>query len=207
MTLVATRSPTIGGLLFPGGGSAEEIQQLLDDRGVVENAAASMGRIRSSLARAAAGEVGSVVAGLLDLDLVDVLVSGWQKYDALSLAAEETLLSPGQEHVIDLATHRITSTHAPSVELVVDGVPAPIASIDFEIDLAAVIQALRAVVSGGKLTAIRSGDVELSAKLSCEGVELTSIEHRIDPSLELDLGSGVPLREPLATVWLPEPPS
>jgi hypothetical protein len=205
MTLVTTKPSTIGGLLFPGAGTDLEIQQLLDDRGVLETAVGRQGRIRNGLIRAAAAEVGSVVASLLDMDLVDVLVSGWKKYGALSTAAEETLWSPGEERWIDLATHRIASTHAPSVELILDGLK--IGSIDFEIELGATIQALRAVVSGGKLTGVRSGQIDLSAKLSCEGVELKSITHKIDASLELDLGDGIPLREPPATVWLPGPPS
>jgi hypothetical protein len=205
MTLVTAEPPTIGGLLFPGAGSADEIQRLLDDRGVPERAVGKELALTTGLVRAAAAEIGSVVAGLLDIDLVDVLVSAWKKYGALSAAAEETLLSPGEERYVDLATHRITSTHAPSVELLLDDVP--VGSVDFELELGAVIEALRAVVTDGRLTAIRSGRIELSATLSCEGVELRSVSRTIDPSLEFDLGDGVPLREPPPTVWLPAPPS
>jgi hypothetical protein len=205
MTPVSTTSFTVSELLFPGAGAADEIQRLLGERGLLEPTVGSRKRVRSGLVRAASAEVGSVAAGLLDMDLVDVLVSGWKKYGALFSAAEETMWSPDEELWVDLATHRITSTHAPSVELVLDGVT--VGSIDFEIELGAEIQALRAVVRGGKLTAIRSGHIEMSARLSCEGVELKSVTREFDPSLELDLGDGVPLRDSPETVWLPEPPA
>ena len=205
MTLVSTPSPSIGGLLFPDGQSTGDIQQLLDDRRSLEPAIDAIGHVPNSLAHAAFAEVGSIIAGLLDIDLVDVLVSGWKKYGALSAAAEATLWTPGEEQVVEVATHRVGSTHAPSVELVVDGIN--VGSIDFEIELSAVVHALCAVVSGGKLMAFRSGRIELSATLSCEGVEMKSIRREIDPSLELDLGDGVPLVGSLDNVWLPEAPS
>ena len=205
MTLVSTTSSsTIGGLLFPGADQADDIQQLLKERRSLEPAIDAMRTVPSTLAHAASAEVGSIIARLLDIDLVDALVSGWKKYGALSSAAEATLWTPGEEQVVEIATHRVSSTHAPSVDLVVDGIN--VGSIDFEIELSAVVHAMCAVVSGGKLVAFRSGRIELSATLSCEGVEMKSIRRELDPSLELDLGDGVPLVESLGNVWLPDPP-
>jgi hypothetical protein len=195
MTLTTTRPSTVGGLLFPGTDPAGEIQQLLDDRAVLGLAVAALSRIPKTLAGAATKEIGSIIAGLLQMDLVDLLVSGWRKHGALASAAEMTLRSPGEKQVVGLATHRIRSTHTPSVELVVDRVP--VGEVEFLIELGADVHALRAVVFGGRLTALDSGRIELSATLSCEGVELKSIRHEIDPSLEFDVGAGVPLIERL----------
>jgi hypothetical protein len=161
-------------------------------------AVAALSGIPKTLAGAATNEIGSIVAGLLQMDLVDILVAGWRKHAALASAAEMTLRSPGEKQVVGLATHRIRSTHRPSVELVVDRVP--VGKIDLEIELAADVHALRAVVSGGRLTTLDSGRIELSVTLSCEGAELKSIRHEVDPSFEFDLGAGVPLIEPDAPV-------
>ena len=197
MTATRTTSPTIGGLLFEGTDPPDEIQRRLNDHKALKPVVASVRHIGSGLDRAAATEVASIVAGLLEMDLLDVLVGGWKKYDKLASAAEATLASPGEEQVIPLATHRITSTHAPSVTVFVD--EARVGKLDFAIELEAVIHALCAVVSDGKLMAIRSGHIELGATLSCEGVELASSpKTKIDASLQLDLGDGVSLVEAAA---------
>ena len=82
MTLTTTRPSTVGGLLFPGTDPAGEIQHLLDDRAVLGLAVAALSRIPKTLAGAAIKEIGSIVAGLLQMDLVDLLVSGWRKHGA-----------------------------------------------------------------------------------------------------------------------------
>ena len=110
-------------------------------------AVAALSRIPKTLAGAAIKEIGSIVAGLLQMDLVDLLVSGWRKHGALASAAELTLRSPGEKQVVGLATHRIRSTHTPSIELVVDRVP--LGEVNFLIELGADVHALRAFVSGG----------------------------------------------------------
>lgn len=198
MSLASTTSLTIGGLLFPGADSTGEIQQRLHDRRSLEPSIDAIEHVPRILVDTASVEVGSVVAGLLDTDLIDVLILGWRKLGALAAAAQATLWTPGEEQIVELATHEITSTHEPRVELFVDGVS--VGSIGIEIGLSAIVHALRAVVFNGRLTAIRSGRIELSATFSCEGVEISSMRREIDPSLGFDLGSGIPLVEPPAYV-------
>jgi hypothetical protein len=53
------------------------------------------------------------------------------------------------------------------------------------VELGADFHALRPIVSEGRLTALDSGRIELSVTLSCEGAELKSIHHEIDPSFDI----------------------
>lgn len=193
---------TLGSILFPDS-VTDELQGVLQQAGALEGAVAGLEQVPRPLARAAVGRVGAVLAGLLDVRVVDVLIDGWKKHTAVMAAARQTLQTPGEEQLVDLATHVITWTHEPSIEVVVNGVD--VGSIDIKIGISATIDALVAVVAGGKLVSFRSGRVELNAMLSCEGTEIRSIRREIDPTLEFDLGDGISLARPEYVV-IPEPP-
>jgi hypothetical protein len=60
-------------------------------------------------------------------------------------------------------------------------------------ELSAEFHAVQAVVSAGKLIALRSGKADLSAELWCEGVPMRTARRTID--LEMDLGTGLLLAE------------
>ena len=202
MITTSTSLPSVGALLFPGTESATQVQRLLEERAALKPAVETLGGVPSGLVGAASDEVGSIVAGLLEMDVFDLLVAGWRKHAALMAAARQTLETPGEEQVVELATHRVTSTHRPRIELVVDDVV--VGSVDVQIDVSFVLHAVRAVVSAGRLTAVRSGLVDLGAELSCEGVPIKSVSRQIDLALEADLGPGVQLIE---YVVLPEAPT
>jgi hypothetical protein len=178
-------------VLFPNGDPAAEVQRLLQQRSALEPIRAALKGVPAHLAGGATGEIGRVAAGLLHMDLVDVLASGWKKYDALAAAARATLETPGEEQVVDLVTHRISSTYRPRIDLVVDEMPA--GSIDLEVDVTVVLHAVVGVVADGRLTSLRSGRTDLEAELSCEGIPITSGRREIDLTVDIDLGSGVVL--------------
>jgi hypothetical protein len=178
-------------VLFPNGDPAAEVQRLLQQRSALEPIGAALKGVPAHLAGGATGEIGRVAAGLLHMDLVDVLASGWKKYDALAAAARATLETPGEEQVVDLVTHRISSTYRPRIDLVVDEMPA--GSIDLEVDVTVVLHAVVGVVADGRLTSLRSGRADLEAELSCEGIPITSARREIDLTIDIDLGSGVVL--------------
>jgi hypothetical protein len=201
MTITTTSSSSVRALLFPGADSATQVQHQLEERSALEPAVKKLGGVPTGLVGAAAGEVGSVLAGLLEIDVLDLLAAGWMKHAALVVAARQTVENPGEEQVVDLATHRVMSAHRPRIDLEVDGVA--VGSLDVQIDLTFVLHAVRAVVVAGRLTALRSGLVDLTAALSCEGVPIKTATHQIDLALEADLGTGLPLLE---YVLLPEAP-
>jgi hypothetical protein len=203
MTGDAHTNPTIGDVFFgelPGGG-LEEALRVSD---AMKRAVDALERVPKPLAHVALDRVAEVLSGVLRVDLVDVLVGGWTKYQALEAAARTSVEHPEEEQVVELATHQIVSTHEPSVEIDLDG--HHVGSIGVKIELSATIHALVAIVSGGRLTALRSGRVDLKGELSCEGIEISSVSRQLDPSLELDIGGGIRLiREDYVTI--PDPPT
>ena len=186
--------PSAGDLadvLFPNGDPAAEVQRLLEQRSALEPIGDALKGVPAHLVGGATGEIGRVAAGLLHVDIVDVLASGWKKYDALAAAARATLETPGEEQIVDLVTHRISSTYRPRIDLVVDEMP--VGSIDLEIEVTVVLHAVMGIVADGRLTSLRSGRADLEAALSFEGIPITSARREIDLTVDIDLGSGVEL--------------
>src|SRR6202044_3778886 len=60
-------------------------------------------------------------AGLLDVNLADVLVAGWREHHELTAAAQRTLAVPGSTELVSLATHQISTEQRPYVTVLVDG--------------------------------------------------------------------------------------
>jgi hypothetical protein len=137
-------------------------------------------------------EIAAVADGLLNLDFGDVLMSGWRKYTNLTEAAERTLASPGSEEVVALATHRVSSTHHPSVELLVDGIK--VHTFVFELTVVFDLTGVAAVLRRGSLVALRGGECVVTATLTLEGTPLElSRKSRIDLALVVALHRPIPL--------------
>jgi hypothetical protein len=83
--------------------------------------------VRRAAARAAAAQA----AGLLDVDLIGLVVAGWRDHRDLAIAARRTLASPGRTERAELAAHRITTSQQAGVTIVAGGQQA----ITLELDL------------------------------------------------------------------------
>ena len=143
------------------------------------------------LQNAAVREVSSMSAGLLDIDLVYVLVAGWCKYAALAEAARRTAAAPGTEELVNVATHRVSAAHDPYIELLVDGVK--VATVHVGLELRFDIKALVAGVKEGKLAAVHLGTCEIAASLSLQGVSVASRTTEVELPAVIRLGKGIPL--------------
>src|SRR5258705_1467873 len=112
---------TVLDLLFsPGGDSAEALgREILSAGGSGElgHALADLPRVTRE---AAVREVSTATAGLLDIDLIGLLVAGWRDVHDLASAARRTLTNPDSTELVDLATHQIAVTRNPSVDVMVD---------------------------------------------------------------------------------------
>lgn len=158
--------------LFEREDTGQALTEALDDRGVLRTGDV-VARLATRMARAAAEEqVGVVADGLLDLDLGDLLAAGWRKQERLAAAARRTAANPGSAERIELATHRISSVHRPSVELLLND--THLTEVQFELDVAFVIKALEVTVREGRLVSLHAGECEISAALAAEGVRLAS---------------------------------
>src|SRR6266508_735429 len=130
-TSTAAEPLTVRSVLFAGTGvdPVTALAKSMDAAGV----AAAVLRFVEGLSSAAQDEVKRQVAvvanGVLDLDVVDLVVGAWRKHAALVAAAERTLDVPGREEIVDLASHGMRSVHRPYVAVLVDG--REVTRIDF----------------------------------------------------------------------------
>ncbi len=175
-----------------GADTAAVLARSLRECGVARSAIQGLRNLSVSALQAVHGEVATVADGLLELDLGDVLLSGWRKYTDLTKAAERTLASAGSEEVVALATHRVVSTHRPSVDLIVDG--AKVHTFVFELKVEFDLKGVVAVVRRGDLVALRCGECVVTATLTLEGTSLKrSRKGRIDLALAVRLDPPIPL--------------
>ncbi|MDI2128978.1 hypothetical protein [Yinghuangia seranimata] len=169
-------------------------------------AAARENEVAAMLGRAARGltdsagetvehEVASVVNGFLSMDLLDLAAAGWIKHRSLAEAAQRTRAAPGSEEVVAMATHKVTSTHRPCVDLTVDG--ARVGTLDLALTVAFEIRGMVAVVREARMTSLRCGSCTTTGTLAMQRIVVASRRCTVDLPGSLRLRSGIPL--------LPEP--
>ncbi len=171
-----------------GTDTAEVLARSLTEQG--QSAIQGLRGLSASALQAVNREIATVADGLLNLDLGDVLMSAWGKYTDLTKAAERTLASPGSEEVVVLATHRVVSTHRPSVDLIVDG--AKVHTFVFELKVVFDLNGVAAVLREGDLVALRAGECVVTATLTLEETPL-----ELTQKGGIDLALVVPLRRPI----------
>jgi hypothetical protein len=150
-------------------------------------------------------EIAKIVASVLGPDLVDILKAGWQKWEQLTDAARRSLEAQGESEIVELEDHRISSIHRPHVDVIVDG--EVLSSIALELGIAIDIHAVTAVVSSGRLSAVRTGRADIAADVKIEGVQVVLATTQVDLAIEVPLGDGIPLVISDAVVPLPPSPA
>jgi hypothetical protein len=158
-TAIAAQPFTVSTFLFGEDQDTEQaLAQALHDHGVLGSMGTTLDLVSEAGREAAGNQVAVVAHGLLDLDLGDLVVAGWRKQGQLAAAAERTAANPGSSEVVELATHRVSSAHHPSVELLVND--AHLATVTFDLTIEFVIKALVVTVRDGQL-ASRQAHFEL----------------------------------------------
>jgi hypothetical protein len=169
-----------------------------------QGALGSISAAAKTLSRAGLGAVSNQIAtaahGLLnlDLDLGEFVVDGWCQFADLTTAAKRTVSAPGSVEVVDLATHSITWTHNPQIDVLVND--ARVATVHFGLSIRFKVTGLAATVRYGRLVDFSSGGCEVTGTLAAEGRQLAQREARFQLPLLVRLGDGIPLlpsgREP-----------
>jgi hypothetical protein len=136
-------------------------------------------------------EVANAMDSLLSLNLVDLAAAGWTKYDALRQAAKRTRDAPNAEEVVAMATHKIDSTHHPSVELYIDG--KSIGTIEMALQITFTMAGVLAVVQQARLTAIKSGNCTVAGSLTVAGIEVAKKQRKFDLPGAVRLRHGIAL--------------
>jgi hypothetical protein len=204
MTETAVDELTLRRVLFEPGSDAE-LRGAMDRAGTTDSVEGRLGTLPPRLRAVVLNEIVSVIERVLDEAVIDVLAAGWRKWEVLAAAGQRSLESPGQTEIVELVDHRITSTHHPAVDVTVDGVK--VAEITLQIEIVIQLHALTAVVTQGRLVALRSGRGELSVDLALDGVPLTSASRQVELPIEVDLGEGIPLVPVAEIVILPPAPA
>ncbi len=170
-TAIPTQPSTTAVLLFGDTqDTGQALAHALHERGVLGSLGVALLQVSQAGRDAAGDELAKAAHGLLDLDVGELVVAGWRKHAALTAAADRTIANPGSSAVVELATHRITSVHEPSVELLVNDVH--VATVHFELRVEFVVKALVATVRNGHVVALQSGICDVTARLAAEGQQL-----------------------------------
>jgi len=149
------------------------------------------GALSESARRAMHQDFADVAAGLLDLDLGGVLVTGWCKHAQLGAAAERTLAAPGSRETVRLAEHRISHTSSPHVDVLLGGTVVTQIKMTLGVDVD--VTGLEASIREGRLVSLHSGDAAITVALAVEGAPVARSKP-ITLRLPIDLALGEGLR-------------
>jgi hypothetical protein len=198
MTTATTQTGLTVRTFLLGSGTEDDVAILrnaISEHGVVSRCGGELARLIPEARQAADDTLASVTAGLLDIDLGDVLIYGWRTHDRLVSAARETMRAPGRQEVVQLGSHQVTWTKYPTVDLLVDGVR--VHTFRFQLSMVFEVDVVAAVVREGKLAALKAGDGSVAGALTLEmpggNIQLLRQERRINLHLIVHLGNGIPL--------------
>lgn len=133
---------------------------------------------------------------LQQLDLASLVIEGWRTYNKLIEAAHRSRSTPERPEKVVLNTHQITSTHQPTIDVIVNETQR--LSVRLNLTITFDLYVVRAVVQNGALVALESGSCQVSVALSIEDVpgELKR-ERELPAAAVIRLPSPIPLlREP-----------
>ena len=138
------------------------------------------------------GNMDQHLARLLDIDVVRLLVDGWNKARELRKYRDESAYPPDEVIVVALSKHKLESQHKPHLELVV--ADRPVGRLHFQIDLALNIDGAQLTIQRGRIMRIATGKTSGTGTIRCEGVIVGQKEAKLGalPG-KIDLGAGVPI--------------
>jgi len=170
----------------------QRLRQSFEQAGPMRGLIDAVGQRLSGPGQAAVSrEVTAAADNLLELDLGTMLIAGWRTYDTLRTAARSTLADPRTAEVVQLASHRMTSTYEPRVDLYVNDQKV----YQLQLTLSGVfeVHSLTATVRAAHLVALQCGRCDTTITLSWPGGTLLRREGQIDPPLVVPIGTGIPL--------------
>lgn len=192
MTTAAPPAPrTALGLLFgPDAGALDDLAQRIASADP-ERLGRALAGLPKATRQAAIREVAAATAGLLNVNLTDVLVAGWRKYQDLTSAARRTLAAPNSTELVQLATHQVAEAQQPYVSVLVDG--RRVATLNLELSIVFDVSALLAGVRAGRLVAVHSGRCNITVTLALEGAVVATRRAHLELPGVVALGGGIRL--------------
>ena len=193
MTPLQANAPkTVLDLLFPPDedDSVAVVPGLLPP-GVDEDLDRALRNVPATLRQAAVRETTGAARDLLNADPIGFLVSGWQKHREVIAAARRSVAAPGSIELVDLATHQITATQRPAVNLLVDN--RQTATVELGLPVVFTVSALVAGIRGGRLVAVHSGRCDVTANLAVQDTQVISRKVAFELPGIIPLGQGIAL--------------
>jgi hypothetical protein len=192
-TAILTDTATVCDVIFDGvpGEPVDALAKSLREQAALAAAVPGFTGFGSALRNAVGREMARRVSDLLGLDLGDLAIAGWKRYQRLMEAARRTYDAPGRTEFVEMVKHQIKSSHHPSIELFIDGRSA--ATIQVGLDVIFEMEAVVAVVKKGELTAIDSGKCTVTVMLDVAGAVVAKKQRQFDLPGAIRLRHGVPL--------------
>lgn len=128
--------------------------------------------------KAVGSDVTASVAGLLRLNLIDLLLMGWRTHEDLISAARRTLETEGSTELVHVAAHRVDASQQPHVAILVDG--HEVAALRLDLSAAFDVGPLLARVRAGLLAGVLTGTCDVALALAIDGVDITSGQGHLD---------------------------
>jgi hypothetical protein len=151
----------------------------------------ALARLPRVTREAAVREAADAAVGLLKIDLIEMLVTGWREHREIIGAARRTLATPASKELVGLGAHRITTIQQPAVGILLDG--RRVHTLQLGVSIIFDVTALVAGVSVGRLAGVRSGRCDVGVALTVHEVEvLTKRAHLELPGVKA-LRSGIRL--------------
>jgi hypothetical protein len=110
------------------------------------------------------------VYDILDIPLMDLAKTGFEKYQAIAKAKAATKGKPSAVQRIPIYDRTLRSTLQPSIEIEVEGKGQ--FTIPLDIDLALTIESITVTVTGGSISDIGPGDAIAEASLKVKGLTI-----------------------------------
>jgi hypothetical protein len=177
---------TAADLLF---GSSEDAHEALT-RQVMSgrNLARTLVRLPRVTREAAVREAAVAAAGLLKVDLMDVLVAGWREHRDIYSAARRTLATPGSKELVGLAPHRVSTVQQPAVSILVDG--HRVHTLQLGLSIIFEVTGLVAGISAGRLAGVHAGRGEIGVALTIHELEVLTKRSHLELPGAMALKSG-----------------
>ena len=137
-------------------------------------------------------EIYKKAGDLLDISILDLLISGWNTHRGLKKYRDKEKYPPTQSILVPLAEHTVKSEHRPYVEILIND--EPVGTIAFEVALTFAARNVILLIQDGKLKSVKTGEIKGKGAFMCEGGILLEQNFRQVPLPgSVDLGDGVPL--------------
>ena len=178
---------TAADLLF---GSSEDAHEALTRHVMASgrNLARALVRLPRVTREAAVREAAVAAAGLLKVDLMEVLVAGWREHRDVYSAARRTLATPGSKELVGLAPHRVSTVQQPAVSILVDG--HRVHTLQLGLSIIFEVTGLVAGIHAGRLAGVHAGRGEIGVALTIHELEVLTKRSHLELPGAMALKSG-----------------